>query len=308
MYGAENPNYSISALDVDITKYPLMVSLQTLMSVKGFKENYIISEKSYNYRVNIEQSVIKKTCYIGTSAQKFRDVVKNNINSDAYFFKTFLALEQKIPSTNCEKIYDFVYFSASIGKAADIAIEAFAIACNKYPKLKINIIGGTPEPFPSNLKDRIKELNIEDNVIFSGKLPEHKDVLKQIQLSKFALLPLKVDGVSSTIRESMFAGIPVVTTVTRTTPNLNINRESVLISRQRDYESIAENLILLIESPKVAEKLKRNALITAGENWNNGKIIKQLNECYKTIINHHKKGIPIPEEIGTINPRIENEE
>ena len=296
IYGAENPNYSISALDVDIKKYPLLLSLQTLMSVKDFKENFIISEKEFNYRLNIEQDVIKRTRYIGTSAQIYRDVIRDNINSDAYFFKTFLALEQTIPLINCEKKYDIVYFSVSIAKAADIAIEAFAIACKKYPNLTLNIIGGTPEPFTSNLKDRIEALNIKNNVIFSGKLPGHKDVLEQIQLSKFALLPLKVDGVSSTIREAMFAGIPVVTTITRSTPNLNINRKSVLISEQNDYKAIAENLLLLIESPKFANKLKTNALITAEENWNNGKIVKEQVECYNHIINHHKRGIPIPQE------------
>ncbi len=261
MYGAENPYYSISALDIDLRKYPLMVSLQTLMSDSGFLENYAIDNRSYNFRSSIEQKIIKRIDYIGSSVQKYRQIIWSSSNPKAIFFKTYLAVEEKVDIINMDKKYDFVFFAASINKHADIAVEAFALASKTIPGLTLNIIGGTPEPFTGELKARINELGIANCVFFSGMLPTHQDVLKQIQLSRFAILPLKVDGVSGTIREAMFAGIPIVSTITRSTPDLNVNRESLLLSKQGDSEGMAFNMVRLVQSPELAFRLRSNALI-----------------------------------------------
>lgn len=301
MYGAENPYYSISALDIDLRKYPLMVSLQTLMSDSAFLENYPIDNRSYNFRSSIEQEIVKRIDYIGSSVQKYRQIIWSSFNPKAVFFKTYLAAEEKVDIIIIDKKYDFVFFAASITKNADVAIEAFALACKKYPKLTLNIIGGTPEPFTSNLKLRIKELNIENNIFFSGKLPEHKDVLKQIQFSKFALLPLKVDMISGTIREAIYAGLPVVTNITAGTPELNEKRKSILLSEQNDLQGMSNNMVKLIESPDLCKELIKNALITVNERYSNEKSMKQLTEAYSAIIDHHINNTPIPVEIGIHN-------
>ena len=302
MYGAENPYYSISALDVDRNKYPFLVSLQTLMSETEFKLKHTTSAEIYDYRAKIEQDILKKSTYIGSTVQKYRDYIWQNINPKAIFFKTYLAVAEKIPVFNYEKKYDFVYFAASISKAADVAIEAFAIACKKYPKITLNIIGSTTLKFKHVLQLRIKELGIENNVYFSGQLPTHDDVIKQIQFSRFALLPLKIDVISGTIREAMFSGIPVISTITSGTPTLNTKRESVLLSVQGDYNSMAQNMIKLIESPDLAKKLAENGLITVNERWNNSESMRQLIDAYHVIIDHHQKSISIPIEIGAVNP------
>jgi glycosyltransferase involved in cell wall biosynthesis len=305
MYGAENPYYSISALDIDLRKYPLMVSLQTLMSDSAFLENYPIDNRSYNFRSSIEQKIIKRIDYIGSSVQKYRQIIWSSYNPKAIFFKTYLAVEEKVDIINMDKKYDFVFFAASINKHADIAVEAFALASKTIPGLTLNIIGGTPEPFTGELKARINELGIANCVFFSGMLPTHQDVLKQIQLSRFAILPLKVDGVSGTIREAMFAGIPIVSTITRSTPDLNVNRESLLLSKQGDFEGMAFNMVRLVQSPELAFRLRSNALITAQEKWNNNCSMSQLIEVYKAIIMNHKHDSEIPNELGDKNPNVD---
>ncbi len=304
MYGAENYYYSITGLDIDINKYPFMVSMQTLTSDLDFKSKDLITPRLYDFRAKIESVVLSRVKYIGSKVPKYREIVWQNINKNAYFLNTTLAVAENIPDCKESKKFDFVSFSASIHKAADFAIEAFAIACRKYPDITLNIIGGTPEPFTNRLKARINELGIERNVFFSGKLPTHNDVLKQIQLARFALLPLKIDFISGTIREAMFAGLPVVTTVTHGTPTLNEKRISVLLSEQGDFQTMADNIIRLIESPALVKELTDNGLLTVHERWNNEKDMLQLVEAYKAILNHHHNGIPIPHEIGTQNPTI----
>ena len=302
MYGAENPYYSISGLDIDIKTHPFLVTLQTVMSDKEFKVNYPIDNKEYALRVNIENRVLKRASYIGSELEKYRSIIRNYVNSNAIFTHSFLFLSQEVHILNVHKQFDFVYFAGGINKAADLAVEAFALAAHKKPEITLNIVGDTPEPFTSNLKTRIKELNIEDKIAFSGKLATHEDVIRQIQLSKYALLPLKIDIISGTIREAMFCGLPVVTTITPGgTPTLNENRISVLLSEKEDVSSIGENMIRLIEEPGLAKQLKANALITVNEMWNNKRIMEKLLVAYQHIIRHHATGVPIPEVVTSIN-------
>lgn len=301
MFGAENPYYSITALDIDVNKYPFLVSLQTLMSDKEFQMKVNMDQQVYNFRSNIEKQVLKHANYLGSTVPKYRKLVWQNINPNAIFTNTTLAVAENIKPTEIEKEYDFVYFAASIEKAADVAIEAFAIACKSNPSLKLNIVGGSSKYYYDNLLTRIEELGIRNNIKFSGKLPTHKDVITQIQKSKYALLPLKVDITSGTIREAMFLRIPVVTTETPGTPALNEKRESVLISKQNDFADIAANMIKLVDDDNFAHKLIDNALTTVNEKWNNKKIIRDILKAYQAIINHQNHNEPIPVEIGVTN-------
>lgn len=90
VYGAENPKYSLSALDVDTNKIPLIVSLQTLLAAPGFIENYPISKEEYEYRSLCEKRVLSHTRFIGSRAALFKSVIWKSINPQAIFFKFLL--------------------------------------------------------------------------------------------------------------------------------------------------------------------------------------------------------------------------
>lgn len=302
LYGAENPYYGLAALDIDTQKYPLIVSLQTLMADPVFAEKQQTHLNMYKFRCQVEKRILKSTKYISSSVNKYRDIVWDQINPDAIFLKSYLSVAEEPIICKNEKKFDFVYYASMISKAADFAIEAFAIVCKKYPDITLNIIGATSQPFTRNLQKRIIELGIKENVIFSGRLPTHGDVIKQIQFARFALLPIKIDIISSTIREAMACGLPVITTITPGTPILNERRESVLLSEQGDFEAMAKNMINLINSPELESKLVENAKITLFERWNNKKDMEELALVYKFVYENHKNGSPIPEKYRSENP------
>ena len=102
----------------------------------------------------------------------------------------------------------------------------------------------------------------------------------------------------------MFAGLPVVTTVTQGTPSLNDNRESVLISEIGDHEAMAKNMFKLIDSEKYANTIKENAILTANELWNSSEKMNSLVYAYDAIFNHFKYGKIIPAKIGQSNPNL----
>lgn len=282
--GAENPYYSITALDIP-SNIPSIVSLQTLLSDPDFLSNYPISKDEYLFRAGIEEKVIRHCNYIGTKIKKFRDIIRRDIKPNAIFLDSCLAVGVDINDTVSEKQYDFVYFAANINKAADYAIEAFAIAVAAKPDLTLNISGYYSEEYKHFLDNRIAELGIKDNVFITGEKESHDDVICQIKKSKYALLPLKIDIISGTIREAMACGLPVITTKTPATPSLNDEYESVLLSEIGDYKGMADNMIRLVENRDYEELLRNNAFSVVKKRYNNISFMEELRTTYYKICN-----------------------
>ena len=87
-------------------------------------------------------------------------------------------------------------------QAFDHAIEAFALTKLIHPEITLLVIGGYNSS-QRNLYDyRLQELGIIDSVTYDGLLPAHW-MLQSVQNARFALLPLKVDYISTTLLEGM---------------------------------------------------------------------------------------------------------
>lgn len=294
--GAENPYYSIAALDIP-SDIPCVTSLQTLMSKPEFLTNYLIAEDLYKYRSDLEKQIIKRSDYIATRVENIISFIRKNIKSDAVFLQMALAVGEDINTEYETKEYDFVFFAANISKASDDAIEAFAIAHKEAPYLTLNISGYYDEKYKINLDKRIEELGLSKCIIFTGSQPTHEDVLRQIKKSRYALLPLKIDLISGTIREAMACGLPVVSTITPATPSLNGVRESILLSEKGDYESMAFNMIRLVKDEEYAEMIRQNAIKTILERYGNEGFMKNWRKAYYQIIDNFHNGTPFSADI-----------
>lgn len=284
LIGAENPNYGLAALDIP-TGIPLIVQLQTLLSDSRFKENYFMSGGDYDYRCCVEKQLFMRADYIGTTVKFFLPIIAQ-INPKATILPIRIALGESITKKSDKTTFDFVYFASSIDKAADLAVEAFGLAFCKHPNITLDIIGSGSTGFVENLQRRIGELGLNKAVTFEGRLATHDDVISQIRKARFALLPLKVDMVSGTIREAMANGLPVATTITPSTPRLNACRESVLLSETGDHSALADNMCRLLEDEEFARRLSANALITASERLSNTDSMIEWKDAYFSILKH----------------------
>ena len=237
----------------------------------------------YSFRKKVEEAILQKSTYIGTTADAFLPILKQT-NPNAKVLPICLALTEPTSRRSHETKYDFVYFASSINKAADLAVEAFAIAHIAHPEITLDIVGGGTSEFINELNGRIEALGLSDAITIEGRLSTHDDVINQIRKSKFALLPLKVDLISGTIREAMANGLPVVTTITSATPELNEKRECALLSVTGDHHAMAHNMCVLIENKEFAECLSVNCLVTSSEKKTNFDYMKEWLRTYEEII------------------------
>ena len=291
--GAENPPYSLAILKLPVN-IPNIVQLQTLLS----DPSVIKKQPELAIQISCEKTVLQNADYIGTKSRTFPKIIRENIKPDATCVNTRLVIGEKAHLDESEKQFDFVYFANFISKSVDLAIEAFGIAHSKHPSLTLDIIGGTSEEEVRKLMSRMEELGCKDAVTIEGKLPTHDDVIKQIRKARIALLPLKIDMVSGTVREAMWNGLPVITTITQGTPLLNEKRESVLLSEIGDHKALANNMIILSNDSALFERLQKNAVITVDELYgdNQGRA-REWVEVYNACIDNFRNGTPLPESV-----------
>lgn len=293
LIGTENPYYSLAALD--IRHIPVISSAQTVYSNPARLK---LSGEYSKHRSDVELRLFEKIKYYGCAGRIHRDLIVQ-YKPEAIVFKIDFPIQY--PSSDLidvPKVFDFAFFAQEVTnkKGAEDALKALALVKKVKPDVKLTMVGKCTASYKSYLVEKIISLKLEGNVIFHDYFPVHAEMHQYIKQAKYALLPIKLDVISSTIIESMLLGLPLVTYKTTGTPMLNRNYDCVLISDIGDIQGLADNMIQLLNSEELAERLKNNALKSLEENNNEVKV-KQLIADYRAVINHYNHEIPIPENL-----------
>ena len=292
LIGAENPYYSITTLD--IKDIPVYVSVQTVYSNPDRAKH---GDNCIAERWDLELKIHKKEKYYGCAGRMHRDLILNN-NPDAVIFKMFFPLEKPGQVKVLPKIYDFVFFAGiSKKKGIEDLIAALAIVKKYKPDVKLNIIGICPDAYMKLLSDKIKSLDLVENVIFSGYFSSISEMHQHAVQSRFAVLPIKLDIIPSSVIEAVLLDLPVVTYKTTGTPYLNRDAESVLLADIGDIEMLAEKMMILLKSPELADKLRINARVFVEREFDNTSSAKRLVSNYQAVIEHYHNDTPVPEDL-----------
>lgn len=173
---------------------------------------------------------------------------------------------------------------------------ALAIVKKTHPNVKLNLVG-SPTPQDEKLyHDLVAEFDLKENVVFTPSFELQKDVFQHIQKARFALLPYKLDYISSTTWQAMYYEMPVICYKTMGTPTINADKECILIAEMENVESLAEKMLVLLENPDKADELRKNAKQLV-DNRNDGiKITNEIVRNFRAIVNNYNNGTPIPEE------------
>jgi glycosyltransferase involved in cell wall biosynthesis len=148
----------------------------------------------------------------------------------------------------------------------------------------------------SFLTQKVEQLNLVDNIVFDGYFESHSAMHQHTMKSRFAVLPIKLDAIPSSVVEAILLGLPVVTYKTTGTPYLNKDGEAVLISNIGDIKGLANNMIKLINNPELSIGLSENARSLIEKEFDNTISAKRLVSNYKAVIAHYNFKTPIPEE------------
>jgi len=293
LIGTENPYYSIATLD--ITNKPVFVSVQT---VYANPKRMLFSENLDIFTWNTELQIIKKEKYYGCAGRMHRDLILIS-NPSALIFKMFFPIQHPTSKQEGHKEFDFVFFASevSLKKGIEDAIDALALVVKDMPDISLNVVGHCTSNYKKVLLEKIKSLGLINNIVFNDYFPIQSDMHKHLQKSRFALLPVKLDIISSAIIEAILLGLPVISYKTTGTPYLNKAGETVLLSEIGDICNLADNMLRVLNSADLAKKLSFDSRVFVGKEFDNTNSAKQLVRSYFAVIDHYNYGTSIPDEL-----------
>lgn len=293
LVGAENAY--ISGTILDIHNYPIFVLCQTIYNNPERSQFGTVDSKN----ASTERLIFEKENYYGV-----RNLMHHNLlisHKPNAIVLDYQWPSKKLPEVIeiADKKYDFVNFAAglSFNKGFHDSIRALAIVKRKYPNVKLNLIGGDGANVKNELESLIESLNLKDNVEFTSFFEKQEDMFQHLQYSRFAVLPCKMDNISGTMIQSMHYGLPLVVYETPGTPSFNKDKECVLISKHSDVESLAANMLILMDNPQKAESLRQNAKEYMSKSTDNVKKVDRLVSDYRAIIEHYHQNTVIPQNL-----------
>lgn len=292
LFGAEGVIKSAPTLDIN--NIPVYLSVQTVYSNPQRMEYYKVNK----LRWDTEMKVHKKVMYFGSVIKMYNNLILSR-NPDAKFFNFIFPTVRPERLQYVQKKYDFVFFANSLSKVKGVsdAIEALALVKIHKHNVSLNLVGNAGYEILHALKEKIKTLGIDDNVEFTAFFEKQSDMHRHIQQAHFAVLPAKLDAVASTIREAMYLGLPVVAYNTSGTPLLNREKQTILLSDIGDIQGLANNMMELLDNPKLVSEIKSNAMDLAMKMFNNEGIANSLLNHYFAVIDHYHYGKPIPKQL-----------
>ena len=180
-----------------------------------------------------------------------------------------------------EKIILFLGRVAS-EKSIDVIMDIMPSIFEEHPDYKFLIVGDGPSK--KDLEEQARKLNIDKNVIFTGKVPWN-EVPKYYNIGDVFVNASITETQGLTFIEAMSAEIPVVA---KYAPNLSefihTNKNGILVKKNSDFKKA---IIDVIENEKLRKTLIRGGNETAKE-YSIEVFGDKLEMLYTEIIKLHK--------------------
>lgn len=282
LIGAEIPYYSASIL-------PLFSKYKALVSIQGFVRHASNTGYVHKKRVKIEEQIIKKASFIGIQAEFMTKVIKS-INPFAQIIKHDYPNTEPdiIKPKNGKEEYDFVFFARVIrDKGIEDLLNALSNLKIKKGDVSLLIIGKVQKPYMEYLLKQIAELNIEENVHFTGFLKTQHDVYNEAIKAKICVLPTYHDIIPGTLVESVYMKLPAIAYNVGGVPDMNLINESIVLVEKHNIKVLTEKMWRLLNDEEKRNELVEIAYKTIKEQYGNDKIPVDYLQMYKSILTKH---------------------
>lgn len=283
LFGSENMDYSCGILNY-IGNKNVVISIQGHINKtkdkQAFPRNLVI-----NYRKKLERKINSSFDTITISTKKptstyISDNYPNITCKRTLFFPT------TIPQfhDNIEKKFDLVFWGRICREKGFIdLLDALHILKQEGHLLTLLVIGKLENASKNEIFEKIERYGIKEQIEFAGFQKDTDTMFKRAQEGRIYILPTHYDGMPGSVREAMHLQIPVITTPVGSLPNLNKEKECVILSETGNIEELSDNIARLLNDKELYDTLKKNAKEYANNHFSNKEILTQLLDLYKEI-------------------------
>jgi len=246
-----------------------LIDLVVRSSYKNTWKNINIATVPSNFSYDYFKSLIVPGTEIVTISNgiKQRPSLEKNINKSK--IKTILYVGRFVPSKNVESI--------------------LKILPNIISKVKTRLVlvgGGIEE---KKLKSLAQELNVSDNVIFTGYANEDK-VGGYYENSDVFVTASTADNQPLTILESLASGLPVVAARAGGIPELVSHGKNGYLFETNDFDSLTKYILKILLDDKLRNKMSKSAVSASKRHDIQDVSVNMLNLYQKAIaINEMKQ-------------------
>lgn len=249
------------------------------------------------YELFKEKYKVDRNVYIvptGIEVEKF--YLENNRELDIVKKRESLGLKRD----------DFVIlFVGRIGseKNVELLLTSMRYIVNNCPKAKLLIVGDGPDL--NKYKTFVKKQGLEENIIFTGKVP-WESIAEYYLIADVFTTASKTETQGLTVIEAMAASLPVVCINDESFTNTVIdNLNGKIFKNKRGYKKA---IIELYNDPKELKRLSNQARISA-EMHSSKYFVESILDVYKIAIkNKPKTIIPLVGKIKNILKKDEEDE
>lgn len=278
--------HAISAiLARDIAEHPVKIVTTlhgTDITVLGYDK---VFKKMIAYGIEKSDAVtaVSKSLVDDTkrslNVQKEISVIYNFVNEEEYFKKEDNNLKNKYNISKDEKVIIHISNFRKVKRIEDI-VKTFHLV-QKAVKSKLVFVGDGPEL--STIIELVKELGIEDNVLFLGK---QKSISELLSISDVKLLMSEKESFGLVLLEAMACKVPTVGTNIGGIPEVIIHDETGYIVNLGDYESASEHIIKIFRDESLHHYLSKNAYNRAMKTFHSSEILNQYIDLYESLLNN----------------------
>lgn len=257
-----HPPGFVAVLLAKITKKPIIISCRGSDIHEYTVEDYpdklrrrrvLYAIKNADYLIAVSSFLKEQIISLGIHDAKV-EVIPNGVKKEKFYPVNIIVARKKLNLPESKKIILNVGFFAPI-KGTIYLINAFADLIKKRNDLLLILIG--EGPLRSELKDKVRDLNLFEYVWFAGYIP-NKELVYWYNAADLFVLPSLGEGFGIVIIESLSCGVPVVASNTGGIPEL-----------------ISENNLGLLVPPGNIKELSNGIFQALNKEWDRNSLIKR---------------------------------
>lgn len=269
-----------------LSSYGILASLTRfrpiIISVWG-SDLYDFPNKSIFNKLIINKT-IKSADAICSTSKAMQEILLNDYNyKKSYLIPFGVDIDRFYPlKSKNENFIVGTIKSIESHNGIDCLINAANIVVNlwNYSNIKFLIVGeGT---LTEEMKDKCKELNLENSISFRGFI-SHKNIVDEFQkLSLFIAVSTRESfGVS--ILEAASCGVPAITSNIGGLPEVNTNNQTGFVIPPNNELILAKKIVELFENRTLRLKMSNNARENTIRNFNWEKNVADMIRIYRSL-------------------------
>lgn len=208
--------------------------------------------KKYNFSTNlikkIQSLVVKKADVVVTPSKYLKKIV-TDWGADENKIKVIYNAAPNINVTpkNTEEVNIISIGRLVNWKGFKALVELVPNLLKQKPNLKLYIIGDGPEK--KELDSLIKGLDLEDNVILTGRLNK-QEIEEYFSKTSLFVLNTAYEGLPHTVLEAMAAEVPVITTNIGGNPEVITNKKNGILVDYNNKQQLEQAILNLLNNPE----------------------------------------------------------